>query len=172
MIDHRHLPFNQPKMIQQPIKFLALFLTGLIAGTFFYGTFTVLPAFYSVSPEIHLGFRISLMSYNKVLVMTLVLLTILAIAWHTWQVRKMKVVRLWCLSALLLTILSLVITRFGSVPINLQIKAWDPVSPPANWLTILERWDFYNAIRTAASLASFGCLLAAGLWKVKPPKLA
>jgi uncharacterized membrane protein len=148
-------------------RIASLLLTGLIAGTFFYGTYCVLPAFYEVSPETHLHFRTALMSHNRTVVMALVLLALIAITFYCVMVRKIKIVRTLCLAALLLTIVSLMITRLGSVPINMQIKTWIPSSPPGDWLRILETWDFYNLIRTIASLVSFFCLLIADIWLIR-----
>ena len=148
----------------QLTRISALILTGLIAGTFFYGTFCVLPAFYDLPSTLHLGFRVALMNHNKIVVMALVLLAIVALISYCWEARQLKTVRSLCFNALVMTIISLVITRLGSVPINLQIKTWQPSSPPADWLTVLKRWDLYNSIRTAASIIAFLSLLAADLW--------
>ena len=146
---------------------VALLLTGLIAGTFFYGTLTVIPTFYEVPAEVHLQFRTALMKHNVFVVMSLVVFAIIVIALYTWQVRKVKITLAFCLAALLFTVISLVVTRIGSVPINMQIKTWNPSSPPADWLRILNTWDFYNLIRTIMSIGSFVFLLLSDLW-VKP----
>jgi len=138
-----------------------LISSGLIAGTFFYGTFSVLPAFYAVSPQIHLEFRTALMNGNRLMVMGLIIFGILAMGWYTWEARYIRLTRTFCFCALALTLFSLIITRVGSVPINLQIKTWNSLAPPQAWLAILERWNFYNALRTTASFLSFACLLAA-----------
>jgi uncharacterized membrane protein len=143
------------------IKLSTLLLSGLIAGTFFYGTFCVLPAFYEVSSEIHLTFRTMLMKHNKVLVMLLVLLQLGFNAAYLFNIRTLKIARTLCLLALVLTICSLLITRFGSVPLNLIMKTWNPQSLPPDANALLEKWDFYNAIRTFNSLASFLLLLIA-----------
>jgi len=151
----------------QLTRITSLLLTGLIAGTFFYGTFCVLPAFNEVSSTIHLGFRTALMNHNKIVVMALVLLALVTLIFYCWEARKIKVARTLCALALAFTIVSLVITREGSVPINILIKTWNPVSPPADWLTTLERWNLFNAIRTATSIGSFCCLLIADIWLKK-----
>ncbi|MEO6327476.1 MAG: DUF1772 domain-containing protein [Ginsengibacter sp.] len=145
----------------------SLLLTGLIAGTFFYGTFTVIPTFYEVPSDIHLSFRTALMRHNVIIVVPLVVVAIIALAFYTWHVRKIKIARTLCFIALIFTIISLVITRLGSVPINMQIKTWNPIAPPVNWLQILATWDFYNLIRTITSIGSFICLLIAEWWLVK-----
>lgn len=144
----------------------SLLLTGVITGTFIYGTYCVLPAFYEVSTETHFRFRTMLMNHNKIIVMTLVLLDIIALAFYAWQARNAKIARLFIFTALIFLIISLVITRLGSVPINLIIKTWDPSSPPADWLKTLATWDLYNLARTIMSVVSFTCLLLADLWLV------
>jgi uncharacterized membrane protein len=146
-------------MKKQIAKSATLLLVGLVAGTFFYGTFCVLPAFYEVSPEIHLTFRTNLMQHNKILVMALVILALIANAFYYWEVRQVKALRLLCLTTLIFTLISLIVTRLGSVPINLMMKTWQPQSPPDNWLSILKQWDLYNGIRTFTSIGSFVCLL-------------
>jgi len=148
-------------------RITALLLTGLIAGTFFYGTFTVLPTFYELPSELHLGFRTALMRHNAVVVMTLVVLAVIGLAFYTWEVRKIKIAGALGLTALIFTMVSLVITRLGSVPINLQIKTWNPLLPPDDWLKTLATWDFYNLVRTITSIGSFICLLLADLWIIK-----
>jgi uncharacterized membrane protein len=143
----------------QILKSLSLLLAGLIAGTFFYGTFCVLPAFYEVSTEVHLTFRTNLMQHNKYTVMSLVILSIIVNSFYYWEIKKLKTISILCLTALILTVVSLVITRLGSVPINLIMKTWTPASPPSDWLDILAQWDLYNSIRTFTSIGSFICLL-------------
>jgi uncharacterized membrane protein len=157
-----HTQLQVPRTYQFT-RLVCLLLTGLIAGTFFYGTFTVLPTFYDVSSDIHLRFRTALMKHNSVIVMSLVLLAIAVLGIYTWQMRKFKAAFWLCCLALLFTFASLVITRFGSVPINMEIKTWDPISPPGNWLEILNTWDLYNMIRTATSFGSFIFLLVVDL---------
>ena len=141
------------------IQLINLALSGLIAVTFFYGTFCVLPAFYEVSSTIHLGFRTTLMQHNKFLVMLLVVLAIGFNFVYYINIRKTGKAGAACLLALMCTLVSLIITRFGSVPINIVMKTWEASSPPADWLTVLKKWDLYNAIRTATSITGFILLL-------------
>lgn len=154
-------------MSLQLSRITSLLLTGLIAGTFFYGTFCVLPTFYDVPPDIHLRFRTALMQHNRTLVMSLVLLAIVTLGFYCWHARKINSARTLCSLALLFTITSLIITRIGSVPINMQMKTWNPIGPPADWLKTLATWNLYNTIRTITSIGSFVCLLMADWWLVR-----
>ncbi|MES2374757.1 MAG: DUF1772 domain-containing protein [Bacteroidota bacterium] len=148
-------------MSHRLIQLITLALSGLIAGTFFYGTFCVLPAFYEVPSTIHLGFRTTLMQHNKFLVMLLVILAIGFNFIYYINIRKTGKAGIACLLALICTLVSLVVTRFGSVPINILMKTWDTSLPPADWLIILKKWDLYNAIRTTTSIVGFILLMLA-----------
>lgn len=154
----------------QTARILSLLFSGLIAGTFFYGTFCVLPTFYEMPSYIHLQFRTTLMNHNKITVMALVLLAILANILYCFAVRKKSILFGFCLIALILTTISLLITRFGSVPINIEMKTWNAAAPPVNWLMILAKWDIYNEIRTVTSIGSFICLLLGDLFLFKTAK--
>jgi hypothetical protein len=40
-----------------------------------------------------------------------------------------------------LAVASFLITRLGNVPINGQIKLWAVITPPADYASILQRWE-------------------------------
>jgi uncharacterized membrane protein len=151
----------------QALRMSSILLTGLIAGTFFYGGLTVLPTFFDVKPYVHLTFRTMLMRYNAPVVMTLVMIAIIAQVLYSWQVRKINIARIFVWLSLALTISSLLITRIFSVPINIVIKTWNPSSPPADWMNILATWNVYNTIRTFTSLGSFLFIIIADFWIMK-----
>lgn len=154
-------------MLFQLTRICSLLLTGLVAGTFLYGTLTVLPAFYEVEPFVHLTFRTTLMRYNAPVVMSVVLAAIMFQGIYYWQVRHIKMVRVFVGQSVFLTIALLFLTRFFSVPLNLVIKTWNPSAPPHDWLQILDTWNDYNTIRTIASIICFLSLLIADLWIFK-----
>ena len=140
-------------------KILALFFTGLLAGTFYYATANVLPTFGEVPDSIHLIFRTALMKHNSINMQLLMALSIATGAWLAWQVRHSRVVFYLAVSASLLALTSLLVTRLGSVPINMQIKTWDAGHPPQAWQNTLSRWNLFHSIRTYTSIASFFCTI-------------
>ena len=151
----------------QTLRMSSILLTGLIAGTFFYGGLTVLPAFFDVNPYVHLTFRTILMKYNAPVVMTLVIIAIVSQTLYSWQARKINVARVFVWLSLALTISSLLITRILSVPINIVIKTWNPSSPPADWMNIMVTWNVYNTIRTFTAIGSFLLIIIADFWIIK-----
>jgi uncharacterized membrane protein len=58
-------------------------------------------------------------------------------------------------AALLLSLVSLIITIIVEVPIVTQIKHWTVSTIPSNWETLRDRWLKFHVIRTFSSIASF-----------------
>jgi uncharacterized membrane protein len=46
-------------------------------------------------------------------------------------------------------------TFTGTVPINKALLTWQPDAPPANWKSVIKRWERLDAVRTGAALAAF-----------------
>jgi hypothetical protein len=140
---------------------IVLFTIGLLGGTFFYAKFNVLPTFREVPTEVHLSFRVALMKHNGIIVQSLMAIAIISSIWFTWTIRKQRNTLIFASIAILLTIATLLITRLGNVPINAQIKTWLLTAPPDNWITILDRWDFFHTCRTTTAIGSFISVLIA-----------
>jgi len=134
-------------------RFIALIATGLLAGCFFYGLVNLVPAFYEVPVNIHLIFRVQLMNHNGITVQTLMGLSIIAPLIYAFLSKGNA--RYFAFLAAALALTSLLVTRFGNVPINQLMRSWPPDAPPANWQDILRSWDHYNLARTIAGIGCF-----------------
>ncbi|MET9250405.1 DUF1772 domain-containing protein [Nonomuraea sp. NPDC003709] len=64
-------------------------------------------------------------------------------------------------AALILVILTVVLTLTGLEPLNRIADAWDPDQLPADWQESRRRWLHLHLIRTALALAAFACLITA-----------
>ncbi len=137
-------------------RFIALIATGLLAGSFFYGYVNLVPAFYEVPVNIHLIFRVQLMNHNGITVQTLMGFSIIAPLVYAYLFRNK-----FALLAAGLALTSLLVTRFGNVPINQLMRTWPPDAPPANWQDLLHTWDNFNLIRTVAGVGCFISMLIA-----------
>ena len=144
---------------------LALFTTGLLAGTFFYVKIIILPTFWDVSTNIHLHFRFALMQHHDAVFQTLIALSILSSSWFTWRIRTLGQISVFTGFAVLLGITTYLITYFGNIPINNQLKLWLETSVPENWVSILKSWDFFHTCRTATAIGSFLMILIATFFK-------
>jgi uncharacterized membrane protein len=142
-------------------KGLALLSTGLLAGAFYYATSNVLPTFSEVPTDIHLAFRTALMKHNAMNMQLLMASSILTSAWLAWSIRLTREAFYIALLGSLMALTSLLVTRFGNVPINMQIKTWSIASQPQDWLETLIRWDLFHTIRSYAAIGSFICAVVA-----------
>jgi uncharacterized membrane protein len=140
---------------------LALLSTGLLAGAFAYGFFTVVPTFYEVPLEVHLTYRDALMRHNGIYMQISMVVSILTPLWWALTMDGAMISRLLAISASSLAVTAFLVTRFGNVPINQVIKTWSSAMPPANYQILLDRWLVFNNIRTAAAAIGFACVVIA-----------
>ncbi|MDG4827443.1 DUF1772 domain-containing protein [Asanoa sp. WMMD1127] len=63
--------------------------------------------------------------------------------------------------ALVLVVLTVVLTVAGMEPLNRAVNTWDAGRPPADWAEIRARWSDRHLIRTALALTAFGFLVVA-----------
>ncbi|WP_336048088.1 DUF1772 domain-containing protein [Streptomyces sp. CA2R101] len=145
---------------------LALLATGLLAGAFGYGAANLVPTFNAVPLAVRLSFHAELMKMNGITMqaaMGTAFLTSLTLAVLTGgRARLISGV------ASLLTLASFLITRFGNVPINGQIKRWAVTSAPADHAEILGHWELFNNMRTLTALAAFGLLIVLAFRGLRP----
>jgi uncharacterized membrane protein len=147
---------------------LALLSTGLLAGAFAYGFFTVVPAFYEVPLEVHLTYRDALMRHNGIYMQIAMAVSILAPLWWAFAMDGPRNPRGLAVSASLLAVISFVVTRFGNVPINRMIKTWSAAAPPDDYERLLSRWLILNDLRTATAIIGFACVIFATTWLREP----
>ncbi|GIG93381.1 DUF1772 domain-containing protein [Plantactinospora endophytica] len=139
------------------VRGLSLLSSGLLAGAFGYGAVNVVQAFQSVPLEVRLTFHTALMRMNgpvmqSVMGVAFLSALVLAVLWRGTP-------RMLAAGASLLTLTTFLVTRFGNVPINRQIREWLAGSVPADHAAILERWELLNYVRTFTAVAAFVLLL-------------
>lgn len=155
-----------PARIRAAATAAALLATGLLAGAFGYGRANVVPAFDAVPLDVHLPFRVELMKWNAPTMQPLMVVAVFSSIAMTLTLGGRA--RLLAAAAAALDVVAALITRFGNVPINLQIKQWvahDAVPP--EYLLRLQSWDFYDNLRVAAALAAFVLVVVAT--QLRPP---
>jgi hypothetical protein len=55
-----------PSALNKTTQLFALVFTGFLAGSFYYGTLILVPAFYDVPSTVHLVYRVHLMDHNAI----------------------------------------------------------------------------------------------------------
>jgi uncharacterized membrane protein len=143
-------------------QFIALFLLLLVTGIFWGNYFSLSRSFevFSAIELIHLAKTLvqNLAMPMRIISPACILFMILS-AWFYPQ--KTSKEFYFNIAAILLIVAALVITVVIEVPINNQIIAWTATTIPADWETIRNDWQFFNIIRTFASLLGFAFFAAA-----------
>jgi hypothetical protein len=57
----------------------------------------------------------------------------------------------------------ILLTLTSTVPINKALLAWDAAAPPANWRTLIARWERLDVARAWLALTAFALFLGASL---------
>jgi uncharacterized membrane protein len=142
-------------------KMLSLMSTGFLAGVFTYAFFAIIPAWNDVPREVHFTYRVALMRHNAIVMQSIMAIGILTPLWWAWTIRTMPAARACAVTAALMNVTCVLVTRFGNVPMNQLIRKWLTETPPANYLEQLHRWDVFNNIRTVAAIFGFLLILIA-----------
>ncbi|WP_258080809.1 nitroreductase/quinone reductase family protein [Nocardia nova] len=146
-------------MLSKSVRGAAVLFPGLLAGAFGYGAVNVLYAFREVPLDVRFTFHVALMRVNGPVMQSLMALAVLGTL--VLAVRSRGGQRRIAASATVLVFLSFLVTRFGNVPINQQIKRWAVGTPPANYADILRRWELFHFTRTGCAVAAFVLVIVA-----------
>lgn len=137
---------------------LALFATGLLAGAFGYGAANLVPTFHRVPLQMRLEFHTELMRNNSVSMQAT--MAVAALSCLVVAALASGRARWLAGTATALVVASFAITRLGNVPINQQINRWAVSGAPADYASILSRWDQFHFLRTGTALAAFAVMIA------------
>jgi len=139
------------------IGLISVFFAGLLAGEEFVIRFGVRGPLASLEDRPHILLRQALIRTLRILVPGLYLLTLLTTVAAT-ALDGTSYLLLRGVGALALLVWA-GLTLGGTVPINAAALEWDASAPPANWKTLVDRWERLNTLRTAAAVVAFALLL-------------
>jgi len=71
----------------------------------------------------------------------------------------------WLLVAAAFLIMSGLVTRFGSQPINAIVMTWNIANPPVNWAELRDQWWGFHRLRTLTGFAALALITWAGIRK-------
>jgi uncharacterized membrane protein len=130
---------------------------GLLAGALFFGRVNVLPTFDQVPLDVHLTFRVALFAQNGVVMPALMALAFAGAVWLAVSASGRQ--RVGAVAAAGLTAVTFLVTRFGNVPVNDEVRAWLAAGPPPDFAERLQVWGVYNDIRLVTAVAAFAALV-------------
>jgi uncharacterized membrane protein len=148
--------------IARAVGALALLPAGLLAGALFFGWASVLPAFAAVPVDVHLTMRVALFAHNGVVMPVLMGLAFAGAVGLALATRGRG--RAGAAAAAALTAATFLVTRFGNVPMNDEMRGWLAAGPAPDFRDRLQVWDAYNDVRLLTALAAFAVLAAAVAW--------
>ncbi len=142
------------------LELVNVFLAGLLAGEEFVVRFGVRGPLAGLDDESHIEVRQALIMKLRLLVPAMYLSTLVTtIVVVVLDGTTTGVLLRW--SGLLALVVWILVTVFGTVPINAAALDWDPHSPPPGWKASVDRWERLNTVRAAAAAIAFALLLTA-----------
>lgn len=136
---------------------LAVLATGLLAGAFAYTVASMVPTFHAVPMDVHLRFRTQLMVTNGIFMQAVMATSLISSFWLAITLRGSD--RWYATGAGVMALTSLLVTRFGNVPINGKIKTWSAAALPPDHADLLRRWEIFHDVRTGAGVLAFLLLI-------------
>jgi uncharacterized membrane protein len=136
----------------------SVFFAGLLAGEEFVIRFGVRGPLARLEQRSHIEMRQGLIRTLRVLVPLIfaaAFMSGVAATFVHWSDGGMP----FRLASLALLVAFILITLFGTVPINKAASNWDASNPPQGWEAAIRRWESLDNIRTVLALAAFALVL-------------
>ena len=153
-------------MLTVAIRFVSLFLTGLLVGSMFGIWLGYNPAALSSSAYVEMQ-QNAIRSLNvpfPILGLVCIVLTgtLAALSKTDKRGRFLLVIAALCLVAAGL------ITRFANQPINAVVMGWSAQAPASNWAELRDAWWHWHALRTLVATVGFALALFAAIGRGTP----
>jgi uncharacterized membrane protein len=150
-------------VIISAIRFVSLLFGGLFAG--FLVTASVLEAtLRSFDALVYVQVRQVELAHLDDLASATLIPTLIGAAFLVISVARARGRAFWLmLAALVLLVTVFVTSLLVNLPINHDQLTWNIQAPPADWAAVRDRWQIAHAVRTAAALLAFGCLIVAAI---------
>ena len=144
-------------MARKLVLFGALFFVALVAGAAFaiwidYDPTGMSPAFYT--EKMQHAIRVF-----TVPLPTVVTLGVLFTIGSTVLARRERPDFYLLIAASICIVAVALITAFGNIPINNQIRMWNVSAPPPNWGDLAQKWWQFQTVRTMAAIGGLSLLI-------------
>ena len=140
------------------IGFVNLFFIGLLAGEEFTVRYGVRGPLASLDVRSHIQFRQALIFRLRILVPIIFGLSVISSIAVILINGFDSGFGVRC-AGLLVLISFILVTLFGTVPINEAALTWNPAAPPGNWRAMVSKWEQLDNVRCWAALIAFGLFL-------------
>ena len=150
-------------MARSVILFCALFFTALVAGGAFVIWIEYNPTGMSAASYVE-GMQHAIRVFTVPLPTT-VILSFLFCAASAFLARRERPGFYLLVAATASVLAVALITVFGNIPINNQIKTWRITAPPASWVDLSAQWWQFQTVRTIAAVCGMALLIVAVLMR-------
>jgi uncharacterized membrane protein len=142
------------------LQFIGLFLSGILAGEEFVVRYGVQPSLSALEDRPHIQARQALVRRLRILVPAIMVPTVIAgIAVLVLSGGGSGIGFRW---AGTLALVAFVLFSFlGTVPINIKVNDWNVDEPPADWKSLVRRWEQIDVFRSSAAILAFAFFLTA-----------
>jgi hypothetical protein len=144
------------------LEFVGLLFAGILAGVEFIVRYGVQPSLASLDDRAHIVARHALITRLRVLVPALMFPTVgLAVAAAIVLGDRQGVGFRW--AAVIALVAYLLFSFLGTVPLNMVVYDWNVDALPADWRSVIRRWEVVDVFRSSAAILAFVLLLAAAV---------
>ena len=152
-------------MIRRVVLFAALFFVALVAGAAFaiwidYNPAGMSSAFYT--EKMQHAIRVFTVPLPTVVILG-VLFTIVS----TFLARRERLDFYLLIVASVCLVAVALITAWGNIPINNQIRTWSINSPPPDWAEVAQKWWWFQTLRTISAIGGLSLLTVTALVRRK-----
>ncbi|MBX2947334.1 MAG: DUF1772 domain-containing protein [Cyclobacteriaceae bacterium] len=133
-------------------RFTNIIIAALLAGTSFGIWIGFNPMNYSASTYVEQQKNLVL-SLNTLMVTLVIVATVVTVL-SAYLQRKNKTIFFTLIIAAVSFASCIIISRFGNLPIQKEMLAWDADSLPTNWTDLRDKWWSFHIIRTIAELVA------------------
>lgn len=145
--------------MKRPILYaLSLILVMLVTGVFWGTWFTLTRSLNNFPPDNFIRIGKTIIANVAWPMRVLMPATLIILFWLCAETRRLRPSFYFFAGALVLMVITLIITVGVEVPIDNEIKTWTPETLPSNWTDLRATWDRFHTLRTFTSLISFVCL--------------
>jgi uncharacterized membrane protein len=144
----------------EALNVVAIVVAGLLVGNELAIAAFIHPTLNRLPDDVHLSVVIALARLlGKVMPLwyVLVLLLTLAAAWVRWH--QSDRLPEWLIASAVLWVLVIVYSVTIEVPINNRVASWVAATPPADWKTFRNKWDFHHSYRVVLLMITFAFLI-------------
>lgn len=146
-------------------ELISILLLTFVSGMYWGPWLGVSRSFPALEPDILLAV-VRVMGHNLGSLMTILVpaallsvVPVLVLSYHAFPITFGL-----ALAALLLFILTLIVTMLIEVPIVLQMTAWTPSTLPDNWQQTRDRWGAFHLLRVIPSVVGLVLMLVGAIF--------